>query len=246
MPKFFVSPEEIHGSILQLGGNHTAHLKSLRLRAGEVIILSDGCGKEYKCIYRGLESGVGTVEILEQFDCQTEPSVRAHMFAALPKGDKAEIIVQKSVELGAADICFFLSARCVSRPDNNAIRNRIERLKRVAEEAAMQSGRGLIPQVTWIPQFSDMLEKAAESQLSLFLWEEAQNNSLRSCLQLHSANLRDLALISGPEGGFSREEALEAANCGIIPITLGKRILRCETAPICALSAAMYETENLE
>ena len=246
MPKFFISPDMIHDSVIRLGINNTAHLKALRLRNGETLTVSDGCGREYRCVYRGMESGEGIAEILAQYDCQSEPSLHTHVFAALPKGDKTETIIQKAVELGAADICFFLSARCISRPDDNVMCKRLERFNRVSEEAAMQSGRGRIPEVFWIPQFSDMLSKAAESALSLFLWEEAENNSLRSTMQAYSGIPDSLALVSGPEGGFSREEADQAAGCGLIPITLGKRILRCETAPICALSAVMYETENLE
>ena len=246
MPKFFISPEVIRNGVIRLGTNNTAHLKALRIRAGETMTVSDGCGREYRCVYRGMDSGEGIAEILAQYDCHTEPSLQAHVFAALPKGDKTETIIQKAVELGAFDICFFLSSRCISRPDDNAMLKRLERLNRVSEEAAMQSGRGRIPAVFWIPQFSDMLKKAAESALSLFLWEEAENASLRSVMQAYSGTPESLALVSGPEGGFSREEADQATCIGLIPITLGKRILRCETAPICTLSAVMYETENLE
>ena len=246
MPKFFISPDVIRSGVIRLGANNTAHLKSLRIRSGETLTVSDGCGREYRCVYRGMDSGEGIAEILAQYDCFTEPSLQAHVFAALPKGDKTEMIIQKAVELGAADICFFLSSRCISRPDENAMHKRLERLNRVSEEAAMQSGRGRIPAVSWIPQFSDMLKKAAESDLSLFLWEEETDHSLRSTMKDVSKMPDNLALVSGPEGGFSREEAEQAAGCGLIPITLGKRILRCETAPICALSAVMYETENLE
>lgn len=246
MPKFFISPEAIHGGFLRLGEHNTAHLKALRLRAGEIMTVSDGIGGEYKCLYRGMEGGEGTAEILERCDCQTEPSLLVHLFAALPKGDKAELIVQKAVELGAADICFFLSSRCVSRPDEKAMGKRLERLCRVSDEAAMQSGRGIIPQVSWTPDYSQMLKKAAGYDLSLFLWEEEKGNSLRSALHTLSGVPADLALVSGPEGGFSREEAEQARSCGLTLITLGKRILRCETAPICALSAVMYDTANLE
>ena len=146
----------------------------------------------------------------------------------------------------AADVTFFLSSRCVSRPEDTAMRKRLERLSRVSEEAAMQSGRGRIPEVRWIPRFMDMVTQAAAYDLALFLWEEAAENSLRSALRAFPGTPADLALVSGPEGGFSREEAAAAESGGLIPVTLGKRILRCETAPLCALSAVMYETENLE
>ena len=246
MPKFFVAAESIRGRIIRMGVNNSAHLKALRLRSGEALTVSDGSGWEYSCLFRGMEAGEGIAEVIDRTACQTEALLRVHLFTALPKGDKAELILQKAVELGASDICFFLSSRCVSRPDENAMRKRLERLSRVSEEAAMQSGRGRIPEVFWIPHFPDMLKKAALSELSLFLWEEAETMSLRRALRAYPDVLNDLSLISGPEGGFSREEAELAERCGIQPITLGKRILRCETAPLCALSAVMFETGNLE
>ena len=246
MPIFFVAPDAICDGSLRLGASNTAHLKALRLRVGEELKVSDGCGREYRCIFRGVENGEGKAEIIDQSACAAEASLQVHVFAALPKGDKTELILQKAVELGAADIVFFLSSRCVSRPDDNAVRKRLARLSRVSEEAAMQSGRGRIPEVTWLPSFSDMVSRAADSDLALFMWEEAEEQSLRSALRSFPGKLADLALISGPEGGFSREEAAQAERCGLRPVTLGKRILRCETAPICALSAVMFETGNLE
>ncbi len=246
MPKFFISPSEVQDGYLRLGENNSAHLKALRLRIGEELTVSDGCGWEYRCVYRGMENNEGTAEILARSACMTEAAVQVHLFAALPKGDKAELILQKAVELGAADICFFSSSRCVSRPDNHGITKRLERLSRVSEEAAMQSGRGRIPEVFWISHYAEMVEKAAASDLALFLWEEADKISLRAALRAYSGIPSSLALISGPEGGFSREEAEQAESNGLIPVTLGKRILRCETAPLCALSAIMFETGNLE
>ena len=246
MPKFFVSPGAIRERFVSLGESNTPHLKALRLRTGEMLTVSDGNGWEYRCIYRGLDAGEGTAEIVERIACRTEASLCAHVYVAMPKGDKAELILQKSVELGAADVTFFLSSRCVSRPEDSAMRKRLERLSRVSEEAAMQSGRGRIPEVRWIPRFMDMVTQAAAYDLALFLWEEAAENSLRSALRAFPGTPADLALVSGPEGGFSREEAAAAESGGLIPVTLGKRILRCETAPLCALSAVMYETENLE
>ena len=246
MPVFFVSPDAIRGSLLRLGENNSAHLKALRLRVGEELTVSDGCGWEYRCVYRGWEENEGVAKILTRSACLTEAAMQAHVFAALPKGDKAELILQKAVELGAADVSFFLSSRCVSRPDEQAMRKRMERLGRVSEEAAMQSGRGRIPKVFWIPSFSDMIREAASSDLSLFLWEGAERDSLRSVMRSYPGVPAELSLITGPEGGFSREEAEFSEKAGIISVTLGKRILRCETAPLCALSAVMFETGNLE
>ena len=246
MPKFFVAPDAVRVGCIQLGDKNTAHLKALRLRAGESITVSAGDGWEYRCVFQGMKNGEGIADIRERCLCRSEASLRVHVYAALPKGDKAELILQKAVELGAADICFFLSSRCVSRPDESAMQKRLERLARVSEEAAMQSGRGCIPEVRWLPRYSDMIGNAASADLALFLWEEAEMNSIRSVLSVFPGTPGELALVSGPEGGFSGEEAEIAERGGLVPVTLGKRILRCETAPLCALSAVMYETGNLE
>ena len=109
----------------------------------------------------------------------------------------------------------------------------------------MQSGRGKIPTVRWVPKYADMLSEAAGAELRAFLWEDADGCSLRSLMQ-RSAPFSSAALITGPEGGFSAEEAAQAREAGIPSVTLGKRILRCETAPLCALAALMYETGNLD
>ena len=246
MPKFFVSAERIQGSRILLDEYNTAHLKALRLRQGEAILVSDGMGTDYECVFDGLENGAGVAAICARFPCETEPDVQVALFAALPKGDKTELILQKAVELGVWEVCFFLSSRCVSRPDAASLEKRMARLARVSEEAAMQSGRGRIPAVKWLSSFREMAEEASKRELGLFLWEEARDESLRSALKKQPVKPRTIALITGPEGGFSGEEAEQAVSRGLLPVTLGKRILRCETAPICALSAVMYETANLE
>ena len=247
MPRFFISRESIQGGRILLGEQNSTHLKALRLRAGEELTVSDGQGTEYRCAFEGMENGIGVAGILGTAPCETEPRLSVSLYAAMPKGDKAELILQKAVELGASEAFFFLSSRCVSRPEEKAAIKRMERLARVAEEAAMQSGRGRIPQVHWLQDFRAMTESAAAHALGLFLWEAERERSIRTVLQQADvSHLPSLAIVTGPEGGFSREEAEAAGNAGLTPVTLGKRILRCETAPICALSAVMYETGNLE
>ena len=110
----------------------------------------------------------------------------------------------------------------------------------------MQSGRGIVPKVSWQPDFQSMVEDAVKKELALFLWEEARGESLRTALHRSDNPPTSIALITGPEGGFSGEEAKQAELAGLLPVTLGRRILRCETAPICALSAVMFATGNLE
>ena len=245
MPKFFVPPEAIRGSTVYMGKNNAAHVRALRLRPREEITVSSGGPEEYRCVYLGVEEGDDVAEIVSQGPCEAEPRTRVVLYTAMPKGDKPELITQKAVELGADRICFFLSSRCISRPDDKAVRKKLERLNRISEEAAMQSGRGCIPAVHWLDSFGAMAAEAAKCDLKLFLWEEARETSLRSALR-SAAGARSVALVTGPEGGFSREEAEMAVRTGLLPVTLGKRILRCETAPLCALSAVMYETGDLE
>ena len=245
MPKFFAPECDLQQEFITLSGSNAEHLRVLRVRMGEELTVSDGRGSEARCAVELAGKENCRLRVLERMPASGEASVSVTVYAGFPKGDKAETIVQKSVELGADSIVFFLSSRCVARPDDKSAAGKAERLGKVAEAAAMQSGRGKIPAVRWIPRFADMLSEAAAAELRAFLWEEADGCSLRGLMQ-GCAAFRTAALITGPEGGFSQEEAAQAREAGIPAVTLGKRILRCETAPLCALAALMYETGNLE
>ncbi len=245
MPKFFAPDCDLNGEYITLIGANAEHLRVLRIRPGEVIVVSDGQGTEARCEVESSDKSGFCLRITERMPSQGEATVKAAIYAALPKGDKTEMIVQKCVELGGRSICFFRSSRCVSRPDEKSIHGKIERLQRIAEAAAMQSGRGILPTVRWLPKYETMLAEAAQAQLSAFLWEGECRLSFRSLMNSRHP-FETAALITGPEGGFSTEEAEQAKDAGIPAVTLGPRILRCETAPLCALTALMYETGNLE
>lgn len=244
MPKFFVSGDELTADRVRFRGENAAHLKVLRVRVGETLTVSDGAGRDYTC--RLLETGSEPVAaLLSSRPSPGEPAVWAAVYAALPKGDKAETIVQKCVELGAARVVFFASARCVSKPDEKAMAGKLRRYRKIAEEAAMQSYRGRVPQVDWLPSLSAALAEGAGCALRAFLWEEERALSLRQALT-QAESLSSAALMTGPEGGFSAEEAAQAASAGFQAVTLGPRILRCETAPLAALTALMYHTGGLD
>ena len=245
MPKFFAPDCDLREEHITLRGRNAEHLRVLRVREGEELVVADGRGTEARCTFEQADKTSCRLRVLELRPMTGEADVRAVLYAALPKGDKTEVIVQKAVELGAAEIVFFLSSRCVARPEEKALRGRLERLQKIAEGAAMQSCRGIIPPVRWIPKFQEMLTEAAQSELAAFLWEEERSLSLRSLMKSRE-HFSSAALITGPEGGFSSEEAEAAKAAGIPAVTLGKRILRCETAPLCALTAVMYETGNLD
>ena len=244
MPKFFAPQKSLRDGFITFSGKDSDHLRVLRVREGEELTVCDGEGLDAQCVVEMATKDTYRLRILKTVPSAGEPTVSVSVYAALPKGDKTELIVQKAVELGADEIVFFLSSRCVARPDDKAAAARVERLCKVAEASAMQSLRGRIPEVRWLPDFGKMLAEAAEAELGAFLWEEARSLSLRSLLQTRG-EFRTGALITGPEGGFSEEEAAQAEAAGLRPVTLGPRILRCETAPLCALSALMYETGNL-
>ncbi len=245
MPKFFAPDCDLSGDSIRLSGENAEHLKVLRVRNGERLTVSDGRGREALCEVAELSGDSCSLRILERGPSRGEPTVSAWVYAALPKGDKAETIVQKSVELGAAGVVFFPSERCVSRPDGKSVAGKLSRWNRVSEAAAMQSFRGRIPEVRFLPDYESMLREAAEARFSAFLWEEASELSLGGLMR-QKAGFRSAALITGPEGGFSRREAEAARSAGIPAVTMGPRILRCETAPLCALAVLMFETGNLE
>ena len=244
MPKFFVEPEAVCGDSITLSGPGAEHLKVLRVREGEELTVHAG-GQDHRCAVEYAGGGTFRLQILSSGPAEGEPDVAAVVYAGLPKGDKTETIIQKAVELGAERVCFFLSSRCVARPDAKALKGKLERWNKIAEAAAMQSYRGKIPAVTWLPDFASMLREASQAEVRAFLWEDAREISLRGLIR-SAGEFHTAALITGPEGGFSAEEAQQAEACGITPVTLGKRILRCETAPLAALCAVMLETGNME
>ena len=244
MPRFFITASDISGGVASIGPADAAHLKSLRVKPGESVILCDGLGYDYSCLLSRLYEGGAELEILEKTVSSTEPDVKCSVFAAFPKGDKSEAIVQKSVELGAFEIVFFPSERCVSRPEGASLSKKLARFQKISEEAAKQSGRGILPQVTAADSFKAAMTRAAVSDASFFFYEEERAFAIRDALSF-TVKPKTISLVTGPEGGFAPEEKELAVTLGLSSVTMGPRILRCETAPLCALSAVMLMTGNL-
>ncbi len=242
MARFFIAGTNIAGGRAIIRGRDAEHVKVLRLRPGEDVTLCDGEGNDYKCRLVQADREQAEMEVLEVVRCPAEPSVKVTVLCGLPKGDKTEYIIQKCVEAGAEEILFFLSDRCVARPD--APEKKLERWQRISEEAAKQSGRGIIPKVGWVGDFAGALNEAVQKDLGLFLYETGEREGLDAVLG-SSRDLKTLALITGPEGGFASFEADLARITGLRICSMGERILRCETAPVVALTAVMYATGNL-
>ncbi len=239
MPRFFVP--DLSGDVLTLSGEDGRHAaKSLRCRVGEELELCDGRGAECLCAVAAVEGDTLTLRVVERRPSRGELPCRVSLYQALPKGDKLELIVQKAVELGAAEIVPVLTQRCVSRPDSRAVEKKRERLQKIALEAAKQSGRGVVPQVAPLLDFPAALAEMARAACPLFFYEGG-GEPLGKAL---SARPGSIALMVGPEGGFDPAEAQAARNAGLRVCTLGPRILRCETAPLYALSAIGYVYEN--
>ena len=245
MPKFFVTDSEIGKSSVVLTGANVDHIKVLRRKPGDTILISNGQGKDYLCEIEEITAEGVTAAILEELTDSTEPSVACTVLAGFPKGERADYIVQKCTELGANEIIFFLSKRCVASPDTKSMQKKLVRFQKIAESAAKQSGRGIIPRVDAVASLEEALDIAAVSDLALFMYETGDRISLKQAIE-RAGSIHSAAIITGPEGGFDPEEAELIASRGMQPIAMGPRILRCETAPTVVLSALMYATDNLQ
>ena len=235
MTRFFVSPEELGNENIQLVGENAGHAKVLRLKAGERVLVCDGEGRECLC---AVVDTAWNLEVIERRESVSEPGVQVSVYMAFAKSDKLEHVIQKATELGVYEIVAFPSARCVSKPDEKSLKKKLERWQKIAASAAEQSGRGRIPQVVVMPSYAEALKRGAEADLPMMFYENEQATTLH--MALNAGEWKSAALLTGPEGGLEEKEVAKAMESGWKVCTLGKRILRCETAPLCALSAVMY------
>ncbi len=239
MPRFFL--ENIDLNMPVITGEDAKHIgRSLRMKPGQPLTVCS-CGTDYFCEITSITSDEVFLKINESRLCSAEPTAEVTLFQAVPKLDKLEHIIQKSVELGVTKIVPVLTRRCVSRPDSKDFKKKLVRLNKIALEAAKQSGRGIIPEVTEIISFNEAVKQMSGLDCPLMLYEEG---GIRFS-EVETENKKSYALFIGSEGGFDESEAEAAKKAGIIPIWLGERILRCETAPFTALSILMYITKNL-
>lgn len=239
MTRFFVTPEEMAPDFFVLTGENARHAKVLRLKEGEELLVCDGKGTECLCTISDVSEGQISLVVKKRSQSASEAAVKVSVYMAFPKADKLEHVIQKATELGADEIIAFPSARCVSRPDEKSLGKKIERWQKIAASAAEQSGRGKIPQVLTLPSFRHAVERAAKADKALLFYENEQATTLR--MALSGAKYLTVSLLTGPEGGLEEKEVEQARCAGMQICTLGRRILRCETAPLCALSAVMYD-----
>ncbi len=238
MPRFFTT--DIYGNTARITGDDAGHIaKSLRMRTGEEIVVCDLEGSDYECRIVSLSAREVTAEILKKRPSAAEPGFELTLYQAIPKADKLEVIAQKAVELGAASLVPVASSRCVARWEQKDAPKKLQRLDRVMLEAAKQSGRGRLPRAEPVTGFAQAVARMKEADLAIMFYEECKT-PLRQVLAEAKKNIGSVAVMIGSEGGFSPEEAALAEAEGISLALLGPRILRCETAPICAISAINF------
>ena len=225
-----------------ISGENAKHIsKVLRMSKGEELTLVTPDRMQCKCEVFSIANDSVTVDVLSKKPCDHEPNVEITLYQALPKGDKMEFIIQKSVELGVTKIVPMLTSRCISRPDMKSLNKKQERWQKIARQAAMQSRRGIIPEVCPCVSFQNAAELTGQHEQTIFFYEMG-GESVKTIIG--DSRPKSIGIFIGSEGGFEQSEADLIVRKGGRLATLGKRILRCETAPLAALSIIMYQTGN--
>jgi len=240
MRRFFVEPGLLQGKSSVLTGELCRHIATvLRLKTGDTLLLADGTGREAVATITALEKDGIRVDIQPAIaEAAAGNMPRITIYQGLPKGEKLELILQKCTELGASEIVPFMAARSITRLEGEKLEKRVTRWQKIALEAARQSGRETIPRVDFAPDLSGVL-KRGDHDLCLMLWEEERQQGLRTVLAATECP-ESIAVIIGPEGGLTPGEAAMARAAGYSPVTLGKRILRTETAGLAVVSILQY------
>ena len=223
-------------------GEDAQHIrKSLRMKEGEELTLITPDGTEHLCVIRSLTEGVEVNELSSK-PCEQEPTVKVTLYQGLTKGDKMDFIIQKAVELGVTEIVPTLTDRCISRPDEKSMNKKIARWQKIALGAAQQSRRGIVPQVKPMVTLKEAAQNAKSDDVSIVFYEGGG----KTIAELLKDEPKTVSIFIGSEGGFEESEIEALVNAGTVNATLGKRILRAETAPLAALSAIMFFTNNMQ
>jgi len=242
VPRIFFPGIMGKGEIFDLGGENLKYVKSvLRMKKGDHLVLFDGAGCEYETIIQSFSADGIKVEVLGKKRIQDD-APRITLFQALPKANKMDSIIRKATELGARRIIPFRSARSVPQLTADKARARVSRWRSIATEAARQCGRADIPEVSEVLSCEEMLASAEGGAFNIIFWEEESERGIKKLLRdKRCEGAKDISVIVGAEGGFSKEEVASAVRCGFISVSLGKNILKVETAAVTILSIIQYE-----
>lgn len=243
---FYTEKENIVGGQAYITGSDVNHIRNvLRMEVGEEIVICDGKGIFYTCVIKELSKDQIEAEIIESKEADTELKVKITLFQGLPKKDKMELIIQKAVELGVHEIVPVATRFCVAKiEDAKKEKKKLERWQEIAKAAAKQSGRGMIPQIKPVMTYKEALKAAAGMDRAVIPYEKAEGMKAAMEEVGKMAACESAGIFIGPEGGFAEEEIEGALDAGVAPISLGKRILRTETAGLCILSVLMFEIEK--
>lgn len=248
MPKFFIEPDAVKENVISIKGSDAIHMtRSLRLKPGEPVSIVSKDGIEYKTVFSGINNNEVTLDILEKGIAITEPPVKVSLFQGVPKGDKMDEVVQKCIETGVFEITPVITDRTVVRinTEQEGIK-KAQKWQKTSREAAKQCGRGIIPQVCPPVSFKKAVDiiKNENFDVCIMPYEMESEKRLKDLLKFLLKSCK-IAVVIGPEGGFSENEVKLARDYGIHTITLGPRILRTETAGAVMLSIIMYELGDI-
>lgn len=245
MHHFFVTPEQVKENMIFIEGSDVNHIKNvLRMKAGEELEVSDGEKRKYLCEIDNMSSEEVCLLIKEELKVETELPSKLYLFQGLPKSDKMELIVQKAVELGVYEIVPVATKRAVVKLDDKKAAKKVERWQAIAEGGAKQSGRNVIPEVKNVMSFKEAVAYAKELDVVLVPYELAEGMNETKEIISNIKPGQSVGVFIGPEGGFETSEVEHAMENGAKAITLGRRILRTETAGLTTLSILMYHLES--
>lgn len=245
MHRFYVDGYSGNGNTIDITGGDVNHIRNvLRLKAADNIIINDGAGTDYVCAIETIGNDVVTARIVDVNRNAAELSTRLVLFQGMPKADKLELIIQKSVELGVSEIVPVMTKRTVVKLDAKKEDKKLARYNMIATSAAKQSGRGIIPEVKPFMSFKEALAYAGTLDMSIIPYEEAKGIEYSRQIIKNIKGKKSLGIFIGPEGGFAKEEVEAAIDIGAKCITLGNRILRTETAGLAVVSVIMFELEE--
>lgn len=246
MHRFYVNPNQIQGEVVTITGSDVNHIKNvLRMKQGEAIVICNGQGKDCYCIISKVSEGEIIANVNSEKDTGTELKTRITLFQGIPKKDKMELIIQKAVELGVHEIVPVMTKRVVVKlEDKKKEEKKLERWQAIAEEAAKQSRRGMIPMVKPVLSYKEAIANAKQMGLGLIPYENATGMQNTRDIMNNVGQYNTIGVFIGPEGGFEETEVEHAIQNQICPITLGKRILRTETAGLAILSMMVLMLEE--
>ncbi len=244
MPRFYVPNPSIQNGLLKIEGDEVKHIrKVLRLKTGDEIVVFNGLGKEYEGTILEEKASSVLVKVQNIFFPQKDSPLEVTLAQSLLKGEKMDFLIQKATELGVKEVIPFFSSRSVPLLERSRRLERHRRWERIAVEASKQCGRGVVPRIELLKDYSEMLQIASPEGLRLILWER-EGVRLKEVLE-RSEEKAKIFFVVGPEGGFSQEEVDGAEKSGFIPVVLGRRVLRAETASLCLLSILQYQRGDI-